>query len=93
MLRNLVLAVAALSALGGLAAVVIAGPTALGWLFGGLIVLIGTVFERVRYKRLATAAPDARFERTPERFRDPSTGEVVSVYADPRTGERVYVKD
>ncbi len=93
MLRNLVLAVAALAALCGVVAVVVGGPAGLGWLVGGVVLLIGTVFERVRYKRLATRAPDARFERTPERFRDPSSGEVVNVYADPKTGERVYVKD
>ena len=44
------------------------------------------VWERVRYKRLAPVAPDARFRRTPERFRDPATGEAVTVYADPATG-------
>ena len=93
MLRNLVLAVAALAALGGVVGVVVAGPAGLGWLCGSLILLVGIVFERVRYKRLATTAPDARFERTTERFRDHSSGDVVNVYADPKTGERVYVKD
>lgn len=93
MLRNLVMAVAALASLAGAVATVRGGPQGLGLLvFGGLL-LAGSLFERVRYKRLAAGAPDPRFRPTPERFRDPTTGERVQVYADPATGERVYVRD
>ena len=62
-------------------------------LFDGLVVLVGCVFERVRYKRLNASVTDPRFKATPERFRDPTSGEVVRVYADPATGERLYVRD
>ena len=93
MLRNLVLALAILATAVGVMLVITTGPGGLGLLIGSGLLLIGILFERVRYKRLADAAPAPRFERTPERFRDPSSGEVVNVYADPKTGERVYVKD
>jgi hypothetical protein len=93
MLHNLVLAFAALLTLAGGAAVIWGGPAGAPWLVSGLLLLIGSVFERVRYKRLAASAPDPRFQRTSERFRDPETGAVVNVYADPKTGERIYVRD
>jgi len=93
MLRNIVLAFAVLMAASGAAAVATIGPQALGWLVGGIVILIGCVFERVRYKRLSASVTDPRFKPTPERFRDPTSGEVVRVYADPATGERLYVRD
>ena len=40
--------------------------------------------------RRALAKPDDRFQTTAELFRDPTTGRVTRVYADPRTGERRY---
>ena len=58
-----------------------------------MLLLAGTVFERVRYKRLQPSAPGGRFVRTPERFRDEATGADVTVYADPATGERAYVRE
>ena len=93
MLRNLVLLLAGALCVVGAAATAFAWPAGLAWLAWGLILLIGTVFERVRYKRLAAAAPEPRFRRTDERFFDPGTGEPVTVYADPATGERSYVRE
>ncbi len=61
MLRSLVLAAAVLLTLGGAAATLTAGPGGVGMLIFGALVLVGCVFERVRYKRLATAPPDPRF--------------------------------
>lgn len=93
MLRALVLAFTiGLFAL-SLAALAVAGPGALGWVAGSGLLLAGTVFERVRYKRLAVGAPEARFRPTPERFFDTETGAPVTVWADPATGERKYVRD
>jgi hypothetical protein len=66
-----------------------AGAYALG--LGGLIVL-GTVFERWRY-RPNHIQPAAAWEPTGERFEDPGTGKTVQVYYDPRSGERRYVND
>jgi hypothetical protein len=63
-----------------------------GWqvLIFGVILLIGTLFERWRYRRVG-APPPGNWQRTDERFIDPSTGEAVEVVFDPRTGERRYV--
>ena len=93
MLRNVVLGLAIAITLAGVAGLVVVGPAVLGWLIFGLLLVIGSVFERVRYKRLTAAAPDPRFRPTAERFRDPESGAVVRVYADPATGERAYVRD
>jgi len=65
------------------------GTQALG--LGGLIVL-GTVFERWRY-RPRDARPEARWEPTGERFEDPQTGKTVQVLYDRKSGERRYVSD
>jgi hypothetical protein len=65
------------------------GAYALG--LGGLIVL-GTVFERWRY-RPNNGGPGGAWEPTGERFEDPQTGKTVRVFYDPRSGERRYVSD
>jgi hypothetical protein len=76
-----------------------AAALALGWagglqaLVGGIVVLVGVLFERARYKRLETAPPPPPFEATAERFVDPGSGAPVTVYANPLTGERRYVRD
>ncbi len=93
MLRNLVLGLAGLLTVAGAVATAAVGPAGLSTLVCGLLLLVGTLFERVRYKRLATAAPDARFQATPERFVDAATGAPVTVYVDPKTGERAYVRE
>ncbi len=79
--------------LGGMAVAIFAGaPIALIlWLAGvGLVLTLGTIFERVHYKLLAPRAP-AGFIATEERFADPTTGRMVQVHIKPATGERVYV--
>ena len=93
MLRLIVLTCTGLLFALSLLSLAFAGPAALGWVFGAGLLLAGTVFERVRYKRLATAAPESRFRRTAERFFDTETGAPVTVWADPATGERKYVRD
>lgn len=98
MLRATVIAVVAVALAVTLACAVLA---ATGVLPGGIaltvwgalqlaIVLVGFVFERTRYKAIDTAAPPG-FERTAERFIDPTSGQAVEVWFDPRTGERRYV--
>ena len=67
------------------------GPGAYALGLGALIVL-GTVFERWRYRRNDTR-PGAGWEPTGERFEDPETGKVVQVFYDPQSGERRYVSD
>ena len=59
----------------------------------GLILCVGALVEQTRYKKLETTAPPAPFEPTGERFTDPATKAKVTVYADPATGERKYVRE
>ena len=40
-----------------------------------------------------TAAADPGWVRTAERFRDPSTGQIMRVWTDPADGSRHYVPD
>jgi hypothetical protein len=67
------------------------GPGAYALGLGGLV-LLGTAFERWRY-RPNDARPGADWEPTGERFEDPSTGKILRVFYDPRSGERRYVSD
>jgi len=55
-------------------------------------VCLGTLFERWRYRQ-EEERPDARWQRTGERFEDPQTGKTIEVFYDPRSGERRYVSD
>ncbi len=93
MLRSLVIAVGALCFLGGLVALVTGlCPPAFVAIFWGAILLLGTVFERFRYKPIESATPGAGWTKTPERFIDDETGKPVTVWLDPASGERKYVK-
>lgn len=92
MLRASVLAVAGAVALGGLILWLrgLTGPGlyALGF---GLVVVLGTLFERWRYRPNDRRA--GGWQATGERFEDPQTGKIVQVFYDARTGERRYVSD
>ena len=97
MLRN---GIRAAVALVGLVLVLVGGFVLAHGAIGGLQALIlgvllcgGVIFERAAYKPLETAAPADRFQKTPERFIDPETKAPVTVFIDPATGERKYVKD
>jgi hypothetical protein len=58
-------------------------------LLGGGVIVLGTLFERWRYKnRNASRAGD--WQPTGERFVDPGTGKDVEVLYDPQSGERKY---
>jgi hypothetical protein len=91
MLRNIVIAVAAILTFVG-TGLIACGVHVPGWqaLVTGVIVLIGTVFERWRYRRIEEAS-NGRWQRTDEQFIDPSTGDPIEVMFDPSTGERRYV--
>ena len=61
--------------IGGLIALVTGlCPPAFVFVFWGAILLLGTVYERVRYKPIETATPGAGWTRTDERFIDDETG-------------------
>jgi hypothetical protein len=57
----------------------------------GLILIGAAVVERWRYKRIAGSAPGAGWVATAERFVDPESGRLVTVYFQSSTGERRYV--
>jgi hypothetical protein len=57
----------------------------------GAIFTGGVLFERWRYKRLSDDRPGRGWQPTPERFVDPETGRLVTVFLNPATGERRYV--
>lgn len=56
----------------------------------GAAVFLGTVFERWRY-RTAQHLDGEPWRLTGERFEDPTTGELLEVYFNPRTGQRRYL--
>jgi hypothetical protein len=66
-------------------------PPAAGLVLWGAILLIGLLIERWRYKPLAARSPGPDWTATDERFVDPETGKLVTVYFRPSTGERRYV--
>jgi hypothetical protein len=98
MLRTAVLAFATLLAAIGvyltLKGITVPGVQALGV---GIVIILGTLFERWRYSGNHGAGDnggsgrlDARWQATGERFADPTTGEEVEVFYDPASGERRY---
>jgi hypothetical protein len=58
----------------------------------GALILLGTLFERYRYRRLGDAPPGAGWTDTGERFRDPETNATVAVFFHAPSGERRYVR-
>jgi hypothetical protein len=59
-------------------------------LIGGGVILIGTLFERWRYKNRNASARDGNWQVTGERFVDPESGREMEVLYDPDSGERRY---
>lgn len=57
----------------------------------GILLVGGILFERGRYKPAERGHPGPGWTATDERFVDPQTGERVTVYYHPSTGERRYV--
>jgi hypothetical protein len=57
----------------------------------GLVLLFGLVFERWRYKSVTACRPGPGWVATDERFVDPESGKLVTVFYQPATGERRYV--
>jgi len=93
-LRGAVLAIAGLCFGAGLWALVSgAFPPAFVFVFWGGIILLGTLYERVRYKQIQAGSPGPGWERTTERFIDDETGKPVTVYVEPVSGERRYVQE
>jgi hypothetical protein len=93
MLRTALLVCAGAVALAG-AILLFAGLPAPGaYALGlGVVIVLGTVFERWRY-RTSDTRPGATWEPTGERFEDPHTGKTVQVFYDPQSGQRRYTSD
>ena len=93
MLRKLIIGCGFLSLIGGVIALAtgsLSGALMLGaW---GVILLVGTLYERVLYKPVLQTKPTSAV-RTDERFVDETTGKPVTVYIDSVTGERSYVQE
>jgi hypothetical protein len=70
--------------------VLVASNVAPGWwlLFNSAVLGLALLFERRGYQ---PRAPDqAALQPTGERFVDPTSGNLVEVWEDPRTGAREY---
>ena len=94
MLRSvLVLLGLAAIGIGAVCLVLRCDPPAFTFLIWGAILLGAIVYERFRYKPLASASPGAGWQRTDERFVDPESGKTVTVYLQPGSGERQYVEE
>ena len=59
--------------------------------FWATVLLVGLLIERWRYKPLVERRPGPEWTATDERFVDPETGKLVTVYYHPASGERRYV--
>lgn len=57
----------------------------------GLLLVVAILFERWRYKHVAGSRPGPEWVATDERFVDPESGKLITVYYLPSTGERRYV--
>jgi hypothetical protein len=91
-LRAIVAIIGGLFAAGALAtAALCVFPAAIMLAVWAAIFLVGLLIERWRYKQLSGAPPGPDWQRTDERFVDPETGKLVTVYFQPATGERRYI--
>ena len=93
-LRSVVLAIGVVCMAGGAIGFLVGHfpPGSMFFLWGALLV-VGTAYERFRYKPLVAKAPGPGWTKTPERFVDDETGKNVTVYEKTETGERQYVRE
>jgi hypothetical protein len=92
-LRAAVLALAAAMTGGGLL-LLLAGcapGVALRLAVPGLLLMGAVICEHWRYQRLHAEGPGIGWIATGERFVDPESGKLVTVFYQPSTGERRYV--
>ncbi|GAA0541537.1 hypothetical protein FHS83_000153 [Rhizomicrobium palustre] len=95
MLRNILLTLGgALLVTGAMAGISGHWQAAAFMLVWGAILVFGILYERVAYKKILDQAPTGSgWQRTAERFVDPKSGKLVTVYVKPLTGERAYVAE
>lgn len=58
----------------------------------GAFLLLALLVERRFYKRIEDRVPGPDWQLTGEQFVDPTSGAPVTVYFQPTTGKRVYVR-
>ena len=90
MLRVALFVISGVLLVAGLAASCAGWPAIPPSAVGGIL-LLALLFERYVYKPIRTEPPGPGWEQTAERFIDPKSGQNVTVYFNPRTGERRYV--
>jgi hypothetical protein len=91
-MRTIVFALGLALAVGATALAVLCCFAPAGMLaFWALFLLGGIAIERWRYQRLDSNPPGADWQQTGERFIDPETGRLVTVFIRPATGERRYI--
>jgi len=93
MLRSILIALGVVLALCGAGLLLWGSAAGVGPLLFGALLLLGTVWERVQYKKVEQDRPGAGWIATDERFIDEKTGKPVRVWTQPATGERRYVAD
>jgi hypothetical protein len=91
-LRGFTLALGVLLLVGAAVAAAFRQIFAIHLLLLGLMLTAGVIFETWRYKRMLARPPTGAAVATGERFVDSTSGELIEVYCDPRSGERSYVR-
>ncbi len=94
MLRSIVIALGVLCVAGGAVSFATGvWPGAIGPTIFGVLLLLGTLFERLYYKPVEHGSPGPGWVATGERFVDEDNGKMVRVWIEPASGERRYVRD
>jgi hypothetical protein len=94
MLRAVVIAVSAVLLAIAIGCFVLgrAAPGLITLVIWPAVILAAVLFERNRYKAPLDQPPGPDWQATPEKFTDPGTGEALTVYFQPSTGRRAYVR-
>ena len=90
MLRLLLLGFAVLLVLAGLVCTIAGADGAWPFTLWGLLLVAAVLLERWRYSH-TPKADDGPWQETGERFVDPESGRVMSVYKRPKNDKRRYV--
>ena len=93
MLRAVLIGLGVVAVLTGIGLMAAAHWTGISMLVAGALLLVGTLYERVHYKRPVLRAPGPGWQPTRERFIDEETGKAITIWIEPKTGERIYVAD
>jgi hypothetical protein len=83
---GVLLVAAAIATIAGCRPAAMFPPAVLGVILAG-----GVLIERWRYRPLTDDHPGQGWQATRERFVDPESGRLVTVFFNPATGERRYV--